>query len=831
MVLGNIEYICLNIRRNYTIGTFPAPPSSFVQECREGQYQHGERGGKMKRKLIILLAVGITIFLSYGSALADGIIIPVPPICDPCPIPHPMSQLSIRYHHVTVSIKDQIATTHVDQVFYNPNDWQVEGDYVFPIPRGATISNFILWIDGEPVEGEILEAEQARKTYEDIVANLRDPALLEYAEQDAVRARIFPIPSKGERRIELQYSQVLTAEDGLVHYLYPLGTEKFSVEPLESVSVSVDIESGQPIRAVYSPSHKIFVSRESEFRVKAGYEEQDVLPVQDFSMIYSIGESEAFHLLSYRDPSDREDEDGFFLLLLAPALGDSVRSIPKDVVIVVDQSGSMEGEKFEQARQALLYILNHLNPEDRYNIISFSTGIDLFSQKLIPASDVEGAISWVNRLRAGGSTDINRALLEAASLIADQRPAYLIFITDGLPTVGEVESEKIISNMQEFAPGNVSLFPFGVGYDVDTYLLDSLAQNHHGSSTYVLPGEALDETLSAFYNKISTPVLTDLELDFGEMPTHDIYPDPLPDLFRGSQIAVVGRYDQEGVVDVTLSGSVNGTQTEFIYPDQVFSVGGSFGEIAGSEIPSLWATRKIGYLLQQVRLHGPEREIIDEIVQLSIRYGIVTPYTSYLVTEPSILGGQEQERIVTDELQKFNDLANAPTFGQEAVEQAEGQNSLANADAAPSAPVGGQNKVKITGSHAFVDTDGVWTDTRYDPERMEPIPIEFLSEGYFSLVRENPDLARAFALGPQVIAVSGDKVYQVTLDEIVEEIQSTPVSNQEIQITPSPTTPDQVQEATPTSNSPTSAQLRCFDQVIIGLLPLLAIGILRIRRR
>jgi len=784
----------------------------------------------MKKFLVAIFFLAIALRFSYESAFADGIIIPDPPICDPCPVPHPISQLSIRYHHVTVSIKNQIATTRVDQVFYNPNDWEIEGDYVFPIPKGATISDFFLWIDGKPVEGEILEAEQARQIYEDIVLTLRDPALLEYSEQDAVRARIFPIPAKGERRIEIQYSQVLTAEDGLVQYVYPLGTEKFSIEPLESVSVTVDIQSGQPIRAVYSPSHKISVSRESDYSVIAGYEEVNVLPDQDFTLFYSIGESEAFHLLSFRDPTDFDDPDGFFLLLLAPALNESARPIPKDVLIVVDQSGSMEGEKFEQAQQSIRYILNHLNPEDRFNLVAFSTGVDLYSQDLVPVSEIDDAISWVNNLRAGGSTDINRALLEAVSYVEDDQTSYLIFLTDGLPTVGEVESEMIISNVQNFSPENLSLFSFGVGYDVDTYLLDSLAHNHHGSSTYVVPGEALDESLSAFYNKISLPVMTNLKIDFGNLITSDIYPHPLPDLFSGSQIAVVGRYAMGGIEDVALIGSVNGYSKDFIYPDQVFEERSSYLDESVSQIPSLWATRKIGYLLQQIRLNGPEKEIIDEIVQLSIRYGIVTPYTSYLVTEPSMLGMEEKERIVSEELQKFNDLATMPTFGREAVEQAEGQNSLANADSAPAASNGAQGKVRTIDSRTFLNSDGVWMDTRFDPQRMETIDVEFLSEQYFSLVRNQPRLAKAFALGPEVIVISGDTVYEIINDDSANK--TTPIPTQ-ITDQPTPTYPNPDQD-NPEVNQPdttTGSLLPCWGGLIITMLPMITIGIVRIRRQ
>ena len=781
----------------------------------------------MKKKMFLVIsAVVSAVALFYVPAKADGIIIPEPPICEPCPIPSPMSQLEIRYHHVTVTIDDQIATTHVDQVFYNPNDWDVEGVYIFPIPVDATISDFILWMDGKPVQGEVLDADQARQTYEEIISTLRDPALLEYADMGALKASVFPIPPLDERRIELEYTQALTAENGLVRYIYPLGTEKFSIEPLENVSITVNVTAKQPIRAVYSPSHPISISRESDYQILAGYEEQNVLPDQDFALFYSIGESEAFHLMTFRDRSDLEDPDGFFLLLLAPAIQESVRAIPKDVLIVLDRSGSMEGEKFEQAQQAVRHILNKLNPEDRFNLVTFSTGVEMYANNLQPVSEEDDAIHWLNRLRAEGSTDINRALLEAVYLVDSERPTYLIFLTDGLPTVGEVESDKIIANLNESSPGNLSLFAFGVGYDVDTYLLDSLAQAHHGNSTYVVPGEPLDEILSAFYNKISAPVLTDLQLNFDDLVTSDIYPYPLPDLFIGSQIAVVGRYRQGGTFDVILSGLVNGSRQNFVYPDQEFEERSPDLDDSISSLPSLWATRKIGYLLQEVRLKGPDREIIDEIVRLSIRYGIVTPYTSYLVTEPLPLGAEEQERIASEEFNKFNDQATLPTFGRKAVEEAEGQSSLANADAVASAPVEALGKVRTIGSHTFILSERVWIDTMYDPDQMEVIEINFLSNEYFSIAKDQPKLAAAFALGSQVIVVSGNQAYQVVDGESpIEQPAQTllPTAINVDQFTPPMDTPG-IDQPDPTQpNTSGNKSLPCWGGLVITLLPMMTL--------
>jgi Ca-activated chloride channel family protein len=754
----------------------------------------------MKAKVFsLVLVLAILGFAFPTAALADGIIIPEPPLCgdrpcpptpcppeSPCVVVPPMAQLAIRYHHVTVTIQDQVAITHVDQVFFNPNEWTVEGTYIFPLPLDAAVTSFTLWVDGKPVEGKVLDAKQARQTYEEIVRSMRDPALLEYADRGAVQASIFPIPPQGERRIELEYTQALTAENGLVRYVYPLGTEKFSAMPLESVSISVDVRSGVPIRAAYSPSHTVSIDREDDHHVMVGYEDSNVLPDADFSLYYSLGEEQAFHLLSYRDPGDSSDPDGFFLLLLAPRPDVSTETLSKDVILVLDHSGSMEGEKFQQAQEALRFILRHLNPEDRFNIIAFSTGMDAYARGLRPASEAEEALPWVNRLSAEGSTDINRALLEAAAIADRERPTYLIFLTDGLPTVGEVDSQKILDNFAESARSNLRLFAFGVGYDVDTFLLDSLAQAHHGTSTYVLPGERLDETLSTFYERISTPVLTDLNLDFGDLAVYDIYPSPLPDLFSGSQIVVTGRYRQGGTADVTLSGKVNGNTQTFRYPGQAFTSRSAASDGTLTTLPRLWATRKIGYLLSQIRLHGADQETIDQIVRLSIRYGIVTPYTSYLVTEPMILGEAGADRIAQQELSTIEAMPTAEAYGRAAVEKAAGQGALSGADSASIPPADVANTVRIIGARTFVLVGDTWTDTAFDPQSMQTVKVAFLSDDYFALSEGNPELAAAFALGLKVIALSGGVAYEVVDSGAKVEPLDLPTTAPEPDITRTP---------------------------------------------
>jgi Ca-activated chloride channel family protein len=720
------------------------------------------------KPVILTLFLIIVALLFAGPASADGIIIVDPPICpELCFEPFPIAQLAIEYHRVDVTIEDQIAVTHVDQVFRNENDWTVEGTYVFPLPQGAAVTEFTLWIDGEPVKGEVLTREEARRTYEEIVRSMRDPALLEYLDRGAVQASIFPILPGDTRRIELEYSQVLEADNGLIHYRYPLNTEKFSTKPLEDVRVSVSVESPHPVRAIYSPSHSIAIDRDGDYEFSVGYEDNDVTPDKDFDLYYSIADEDiGLNLVTYRD-LEGDDSSGFFLLLVAPSVEvDPDRTIAKDVFVVLDRSGSMEGEKFRQAQDAAHFVLDHLNREDRFNIITFSTGLRTFAHRLQSVSQVDEAKRWVDSLSAAGSTDINLALLEAAAQVERGRSTIVIFLTDGLPTEGETESADILENLRRAAPDNMRLFAFGVGYDVDTFLLDSLAKEQHGATTYVSPGQAIDEAVSGFYAKVSSPVLTDIELDFGDVVTFDIYPDPLPDLFAGSQLVLVGRYRSPDLTTITLSGSVEGREQSFEYPEQ------SFRRSGGQEfLPRLWATRKIGALLNMVRLQGPEKELVDQIVKLSIRYGIVTPYTSYLVTEPHALGAEAQEDIVDF---AFEEMLSAPTIvsGESAVQRAadEGEFSKAEVPIGPSGEA--LNVVRIAGAQTFRLIDGIWMDTRFDPESMETIKVPFLSDDYFALADARRDLAAAFALGQRVIALADGEAYEIVeVDQMGDEVE------------------------------------------------------------
>jgi Ca-activated chloride channel family protein len=706
-------------------------------------------------KRILQAVLAMVVFLGLAApALADGIIIPRPRPDDPVP---PLRSLAIKHHRVTVTIKDQVATTHVDQVFVNESNQEIEGEYIFPLPEEASISQFAMWVDGKRLEAEVLDREKAREIYEDIVRRQRDPALLEYAGRNAFRARIYPIPARGEKRVELEYTEVLPLESGLLRYVYPLNTEKFSTRPLEQVSVSVHVSLRQALKAVYSPSHEVVVHRHDDGTVDASYEEMGVTPERDFVLYCTVSEEDlGANLVSYKEGK----EDGFFLLMLAPkAKVGAQRIVAKDVFFVLDTSGSMRGKKLTQAKRAAQYVLDNLNEGDRFNVIAFSSSTSQYASGPRSVKEVEEARAFIERLESAGGTNIHAALEETFAQAGSGRPQVVIFLTDGLATEGEIRTEKIIEMVAARAGKDARIFTFGVGYEVNTMLLDTVSQGHHGTSSYVRPDEDLEQAISSFCEKISTPVLADLSLDFGGARVEDTYPHPLPDLFAGGQIILVGRYRQGGNATITLRGTVNGEPATYTFRDVRFRSSGG-----DDFIPRLWATRKIGHLLTQIRLHGAERELVDEVVGLSVRYGIVTPYTSFLVdeTEDALTAGGRRS-IAERELGKSapGGAAPAPTAaasGAAAVNKSVAQESLRSADL-PAEP--GTSQVRAVGEKAFVLRDGVWIDTLYDAKTMRTEQVAFGSERYFELVRAHPQWGRYLALGDQVILVWQGKAYQI----------------------------------------------------------------------
>ncbi len=751
----------------------------------------------MKRIFLLSLAF-LTLFGLIGSAAAQVDCPPPPPcpldaICEtmPCvitPVPwvggvstNP-EWLKIDYHRVAITVADQIARTTIDLEFVNEGNGLAEGTFLFPLPADAAVDQLIMYINGTPIEARILDATEARGIYDEIVRQYRDPALLEYVGTQAVQANVFPIPPGEKRRIQLSYTQVLEIDNGLLHYIYPLDvTHIMSRRAIDSVSISVQVASDDPIGSIYSPSHNIALSRDAD-GFRAGFEASSYVPDGDFSLYWGVAsETISVNLLTYRESAN---EDGFFMLMVQPPLElPQDRIVPRDIIVVLDQSGSMDGDKWNQAREAAAYVLGNLNPQDRFNVILFSTGWRIFANDLQAPDTAQQAIDWINGQWAEGGTDINGALTTALDMVGE-RPATILFMTDGLPTEGETNVQNILANVEAAAPSNVRIFAFGVGDDVDTQLLDTIVQANRGTSSYVRTSERIDEEVASLFNKISAPVLTDISLTIDGLTVDTVYPElPLPDLFAGTQMTIVGRY--RGSADdlaVTLSGMVGAQAQTFTYSNM------DFPDLAGGEpfIARLWATRRIGELLNNIRLSGENPELVESIIRLSVRYGIITPYTSFLITEDDILSRQAQEEAAIDfEAQSGGELRAASGGG--AVDAADLAGGLAAAEApapvmqmlATPSPLGTQvspelyaaepgsnvapvNPIQTVGGKTFILQGTVWTDTTFEPDTMTTEKVAFLSDAYFDLLTAHPELTEYFALGDAVVVVLDGVAYEVT---------------------------------------------------------------------
>ncbi|MGH2588833.1 MAG: VWA domain-containing protein, partial [Dehalococcoidia bacterium] len=449
----------------------------------------------------------------------------------------------------------------------------------------------------------------------------RDPALLEYAGLDAVRVRVFPVPARGESRLTVRFSHFLPAESGALRYRLPLGAGADLSPALSHLTISARVTNGRGVGALFSPTHPMRIDRTSEAEMTASYEAADLPARGIFELdVLPAGEVVPAGMISYRAPG----EDGFFMLWLAPPLREEA-VVDKDVILVLDTSGSMSGAKIDQAKAALRFVLERLNTGDRFTIVDFSGGVRTFDTVLRPASGAGDGLRYVDGLRAEGSTNINEALLTALRLVQPERPTTLFFLTDGLPTVGETNRTRILDNVRDQAPANARLFVFGVGNDVDTTLLDTLATQNRGDVVYVEPREDVEEKVATLYSRVSSPQFTDLRLDLGD-GIYDTYPQPLPDLFGGQTLYVFGRYRTPGAVNVRLTGATREGPQRFAFDGMHLTA----DDRSASYLPYLWASRKVTTLLRQIRLLGPERstELIDEVVTLATRYGIVTPYTS-----------------------------------------------------------------------------------------------------------------------------------------------------------------------------------------------------------
>jgi Ca-activated chloride channel family protein len=744
----------------------------------------------MKRWIGLLVLAGIA-----TSAFADGLII----VREPVSVPrghYAFAPLEVTYHKVHVRINGPIAITTVEQEFYNPSQQRLEGTYLFPVPKGGPIDKFSMEIGGKMAEAELLSAEKARKIYEEIVRKMRAPALLEYADRDAFKGRIFPIEPHSHKRVALTYTQVLRADSGLVRYVYPLNTEKFSAKPLKTVSIKVELETKRPLKSVYSPTHNVEIRRHGSSKATIGFESTNVRPDTDFELFFASDDADvAVNLLNYGDGS----EDGWFLLLAAPGIDVKKNQIAsKDVAFVLDTSGSMAGDKLLQAKKALQFCVDNLNDGDRFEVIRFSTEVEPLFDRLVNATEEnrKRAAAFIKELRPMGGTAIDEALRKALELRPEKsdRPYVIIFLTDGRLTIGVTSEEQIVSAVSKASAANIRVFCYGIGSDVNTHLLDKIAEATRAFSQYVLADEDIEVKVSSFFSKINAPVLTEVKLNFsGDVRVSRIYPSPLPDLYRGEQLIVAGRYTGGGDATVVIEGTVNGALKTFRY-----NVKFPARDTENDFIPRLWAMRRIGFLLEEIRLRGESSEWRDEVTELARKFGIVTPYTAYLIVEDEerrnvpvvqrTLSALEQDRDARSGVADAWNAFRTEKVGESAVAGSRFSHNYRQADSAESGLASGAVEAKrglvaaapmsapaaerivqytqqtrFVRGRTFFRNGEQWMDARVQQMlAARRVQVQFNSPEYFELIAKHPNALAWFSVGRNIQIALGDTIYEIT---------------------------------------------------------------------
>jgi Ca-activated chloride channel family protein len=651
---------------------------------------------------------------------------------------------------VSVTLAGRVANVTVEEWFQNRGPGLGEGVYHYPLPGEAAFGSFSLWQGDTELRGETMEAAQARAIYEDIVRRKRDPALIELIGHGLIRARVFPINPGETRKITLRYTQILEREGDAWRFRYAAGSGPGAAGAARSFRLTADSADrfGEP----YAPTHQLRTHR-ADGRIDVTLADSST---GDLDLFLPLARPQVgVSVVTHRSPGD----DGYFMLLLAPGTPRADVAVHRDVVAVLDVSGSMSGEKLAQAKSALEQLLGSLHSGDRFRLIAFESSVRRFATDWTPMLEENRrrAVDWVRTLETGGGTNIAGALDEAFQVPpAAGSLGVVVFLTDGLPTVGEQDPERIAGHADE-RRGAFRVFSFGIGYDVNTYLLDRLAEQARGVTEYIAPGADIERAVGSLAGRIASPVLTDVALDASDgVELYDVQPGTLPDLFAGDEVVVFGRYRSSGrdPWTVTVHGRRAGVAERF------GSGPVTDDEKSGSDyIPRLWASRKAGALAREIRLHGQTPELVAALKELALRYGVLTEYTSYLVQEPNAVATGRED------MPRPAPAAPKDQAGAGAVSR-----SLAEARAATQSVVvpdrqemddllrghPGINPTRRAGGRIFILRAEVWTDLGHT-DSLPVVSVTPFSDAYFALLRAIPELAQPASLTPAVL-VAGRRV-------------------------------------------------------------------------
>jgi Ca-activated chloride channel homolog len=702
----------------------------------------------------------------------------------------PGGQPAIRIAGVEalVDILETTATTTIEIRLENTSGQRQEAELVVPVPDGAVVRGFAYDGPSGQVEARVMAREEARRIYRDLVSRIRDPALVEFAGYNLIRSSVFPVEPHGKQRLRLTYENLLQAEGSRIDYVLPRSESLQYDVPWR---MTVNIRAKAPISTVYCPSHTVFTHRDSDRTLSVKVDLEAGKQPGPFRLSYLVESETGEVTASVLAFPDAEVGGGYFLLLAGsprPQASDSRRDITairREVTIVLDRSGSMRDQKLAQAKEAALQVIAGLKEGEAFNLVVYSNSVELFSPRPVrkDAESLGAARRYIEGITAMGGTNLHDALKTAL----DQAPTegmipIVLFLTDGLPTVGQTSEAAIRDLATRFNPHGRRIFTFGVGLDVNAPLLEKLADLSRAKAEFVLPDEDVEVKVGRVFARLAGPVLAEPKLQVLTQDgtpalgrVRDLLPALLPDLFDGDQLVLLGQYVGQETVTLELTGrGPGGPHTSR------FSLDPAKADRLHGFVARLWASRKIAEMIDLVRQMGADgaraaddpkvKELTEEIVRLSTRFGILTEYTAFLAREGTDL--QDPVRVTREAARNFDLRAMRVRSGLGAINQSmnlqnqKGQtvlnydNAFLNEHMEPVRIT----TVQQTHDRAFYNKANRWIDSRLTSAQAEVKPdrtVEFGTEAFWDLVgrlaREGRQGSLAFS-ADVLLSVDGQTV-------------------------------------------------------------------------
>ncbi|MET0753211.1 MAG: TonB family protein [Pyrinomonadaceae bacterium] len=598
------------------------------------------------QKIILLLVVLLFSISAFSQNITEGSLYAVGKkgeAIGTCPL---------KSTRVKADISGFLARVTVVQEFENNLNQPIEAVYTFPLSQNSAVDNMTMKVGERTIRGRIMKRDEARQVYEAAKIEGKTASLLDQERPNIFTQSIANILPNEKIIIEISYVETLNYEDGAYQFVFPMTVgpryipgsvqDANKISPPvaatragHNISIEVNLDAGVPVEEIRSGSHKIKTLNLSPNNAKISLKDEETIPNKDFVLRYDVtGKRIEDAILTHRD-----ERGGFFTMILQPPDKISSEDItPKEIVFVLDTSGSMEGFPIEKAKEAMKMSLDGLNPNDTFNLITFAGDTAILFDEPVPATraNLEKAQEFLESRKGGGGTEMMKAIKAALEPSDSQEHLRIVcFMTDGY--IGN--ENEIIAEIQKHPKARV--FSFGIGNSVNRFLLDKMAQEGRGEVEYVSLQDDGSKAAKKFYERVRTPLLTDISIDWNGLPVADVYPNTLSDLFSAKPVILHGRYTKGASGTIKLKGKVAGQ-------DYVREILVNLPETESKHdvLATLWARTRIDELMTKNYIAAQDDKTRSEaqnaITNIGLEFRLLTQFTSFVAVENKIKtqGGQ-----------------------------------------------------------------------------------------------------------------------------------------------------------------------------------------------